>query len=96
MARASVAELKAKLSEYIARAKAGEDVLVTERGRAVARLVPVRGAAAAEARLGELERAGLLRRARTPLAPELWQTPGPPDPEGLSLRYLLEEREEDR
>ncbi len=33
-----VRELKAKLSEYVARAAAGESVIVTDRGRPVARL----------------------------------------------------------
>jgi prevent-host-death family protein len=35
-----VRELKAKLSEYLAAAAAGEDVVVTDRGRPVARIVP--------------------------------------------------------
>ncbi len=35
-----VRELKAKLSEYLAAAAAGEDVVVTDRGRPIARLVP--------------------------------------------------------
>ncbi len=34
-----VRELKAKLSEYVGRAAAGESVIVTDRGRPVARLV---------------------------------------------------------
>ncbi|MEM7091960.1 MAG: type II toxin-antitoxin system prevent-host-death family antitoxin [Actinomycetota bacterium] len=36
-----VRELKAKLSQYLARAAAGEHVVVTDRGRPVARLVPL-------------------------------------------------------
>jgi prevent-host-death family protein len=35
-----VRELKAHLLEYLGRAAAGEDVVVTDRGRPVARLVP--------------------------------------------------------
>ena len=35
-----VRELKARLSGYIARVKAGESIVVTEHGHAVARLVP--------------------------------------------------------
>lgn len=35
-----VRELKARLSAYLARVKSGEVITVTERGRAVARLVP--------------------------------------------------------
>jgi prevent-host-death family protein len=45
---ASVSELKAKLSEYLARGKAGEEIIVIERGRPVARLVPVRAGDAGE------------------------------------------------
>lgn len=35
-----VRELKAKLSEYVSRAAAGQSVVVTDRGTPVARLVP--------------------------------------------------------
>lgn len=35
-----VKDLKAHLSEYIGRASRGEDVVITDRGRPVARLVP--------------------------------------------------------
>jgi prevent-host-death family protein len=37
---ASVRELKAKLSRYLKRAAAGEEVTVTSRGRPIARVVP--------------------------------------------------------
>jgi prevent-host-death family protein len=36
----SVRELKAKLSRYLKRAAAGEEVTVTSRGRPIARVVP--------------------------------------------------------
>ena len=35
-----VRELKAKLSEYLGKAASGEEVVVTDRGKPVARLVP--------------------------------------------------------
>lgn len=41
-----VRELKAKLSEYVGKAAAGESVVVTDRGTPVARLVPFDEAAA--------------------------------------------------
>ena len=40
MSRYSVAETKDKLSSLIARARAGEEVVITNRGAPVARLVP--------------------------------------------------------
>ena len=96
MKRASVAELKAKLSEYIARAKAGEEVVVTERGRPVARLVPVRAEAATDARVQELVRAGLARAPEGPLPDDFLTRERPPDPTGRSLQLVLEERRDDR
>ena len=36
----SVRELKSKLSSYLKRAAAGEEVIVTSRGRPIARVVP--------------------------------------------------------
>src|SRR2546425_11542713 len=79
MARsAAVAQLKAKLSEYLARVKAGEEVIVTKRGRPIARIVPLsRDAAAAAAELGELARAGLVRIGSGRLPAGFWKMPRP-------------------
>ena len=43
-----VRELRQNLSKYLDRVKAGEDLVVTERGREVARLVPASGDAYAD------------------------------------------------
>jgi prevent-host-death family protein len=61
MKKVSVAELKARLSEYLGIVKSGEDVIVTEHGRPVARLVPLTGELAQEARMAELIRTGAVR-----------------------------------
>lgn len=96
MATAPVSKLKASLSEYLRLVKAGEEVVVTERGRAIARLVQYdRGGPTVEWE-EELVRRGILRRARKKLGPEFWAMPLVPDPEGLALKALLEEREEGR
>ncbi|KPK46431.1 MAG: hypothetical protein AMK74_00005, partial [Nitrospira bacterium SM23_35] len=41
MKTAAVSELKARLSEYLNQVKAGMEVLITDRGKPVARLVPL-------------------------------------------------------
>ena len=41
MKSAAVSKLKATLSEHLARVKAGEEVVVTERGKPIARIVPL-------------------------------------------------------
>jgi prevent-host-death family protein len=94
MKSAGVAELKAHLSEYLASVKQGEEVTVTERGRPVARLVPMEPVSHQRARLEELARLGLVRLPRRKVtAEEILGRPRPKDPEGLSLKAVLEERE---
>ena len=53
---ASVRELKSKLSRYLKRAAAGEEVVVTSRGRPVARLVRVAPRAEEQPSEAELRR----------------------------------------
>ena len=97
METAGVSELKASLSEYLARVKAGEEVLVTDRGQPVARIVPIaRTEDGIPAHLRALERVGLARVGKGQLPKGFWDRPRPGDPEGLALRALLAEREEGR
>jgi prevent-host-death family protein len=42
MAQVGVRELKDRLSGYLKRVQGGEEIVVTERGRSVARIVPVK------------------------------------------------------
>jgi prevent-host-death family protein len=49
--RVGVRQLRQNLSKYLDRVKAGEDLVVTERGAVVARLVPAGGEADAYASL---------------------------------------------
>lgn len=80
--------LQQNASAVIARAAAGETVDVTDRGRAVAQIVPL-----AQGRLAALIQSGLARPARRRIA-DL----GPPIPaEGRTLGDLLSEaRAEER
>ena len=97
MTTVGVAKLKASLSAYLARVKAGQEVVVTEHGRPIARLVPIDDASNdAHTHLRELERAGLLRRGTGGIREALAQLRRPDDPAGLSLRALLTERDEGR
>jgi prevent-host-death family protein len=40
METAAISKLKASLSEYLSKVKAGEKVLVTERGKPIAKIIP--------------------------------------------------------
>ncbi|MBI2401872.1 MAG: type II toxin-antitoxin system prevent-host-death family antitoxin [Gemmatimonadetes bacterium] len=91
---AAVSELKAGLSAYLARVKAGEEVVVTERGTPVAKIVPIPPEDDPELqRLRRLEAQGLIQFPTGKLPPDFWDLPRPKDPEGLVLKALLEERE---
>lgn len=91
---APIGQLKARLSEYVARARAGEEVVITDRGTPVARLVPLAGALALEGRNAELARAGLVREPSAPLDPATLHASRPSDPTGRSLAAIMEERAE--
>jgi prevent-host-death family protein len=92
----TVSKLKASLSEFIRRVKAGEEVLVTEHGRVVARLAPpVSGAGLGES-LRDMERRGLVRLGTGKLPRDFWRMPRPKDPRGAVMKAVLEERAEGR
>jgi prevent-host-death family protein len=61
----AISELRANLKSYVDRARAGERVIVTERGVPVARLGP----AEEESLLDRLEREGVLTRAKAKKRP---------------------------
>lgn len=89
---APVAKLKAGLSRYLADVKAGEEVIVTEHGKPIARLIPCKVAPDRE----ELVARGIIRPPLdpSPLPPDFWDN-RVPDPDGLVLKALLASREED-
>lgn len=96
MKQTSVAVLKARLSEYLQAVKGGEEVIVTDRGIPVARLIPVRGTERLSARMAALVRAGHVRPAAGPLPKDFWSMRRPKDPEAHVRAALLEERAESR
>ncbi len=97
MKSATVSKLKATLSEYLARVKAGEEVLVTERGIPIAKIIPLTPAnSTTSPYVLELARAGLVRIGTGRLPRGFWALPRPKDPRGATLKALLEERAEGR
>jgi prevent-host-death family protein len=84
-----VRELRQNLSRYLDRVKAGEDLVVTEHGRVVARLVPASTDAYAElaAQFGATVPVEPLEAIAARLSP-------PGAPAGTTDAYLAESREE--
>jgi len=84
-----VRELKARLSAYLRQVKGGATLVITEHGKPVARIVPLRPSV--EGRLEELAQAGLLAWSGQGLSPRqpVARTSGPRTVADL----LLEDRE---
>lgn len=97
MKAAAVSELKASLSKFLAAVKGGEEVIVTDRGKPIAKLVPMtRDEQERPPHLLTLERAGLAKIGTGGLPPDFWDLPRPKDPRNRALKALLKEREESR
>jgi len=93
---APVSDLKARLSEYLNQVKAGMEVLITDRGKPVARLVPILRSKDLKESLVRMEKQGLIRLGSGKLPKDFWRMDRPDDPRGLVLKALLEEREAGR
>jgi len=98
MKSTSISQAKNNFSKLIARVRAGQSVLITDRGRPVARVEPIRaGDETDEQRLDRLERAGIITRGKAKLSKRFFSMPRPKSQPGASvLDALLEERREGR
>ena len=99
MKTASISETKNRLSAYIDLVRKGESVLITDRDVPVARLEPLAPGlrASDEALLSNLERKGVIKRARLqPGKSYLKSLPPAPRVKGGLLQALIADREEDR
>jgi len=96
MKTAAVSELKARLSEYLNQVKAGMEVLITDRGKPVARLVPLSRPKDLKESLVRMEKEGLIRIGSGKLPKNFWRMSRPDDSNGMVLKALLAEREAGR
>ena len=97
MKRASITEVKNGLSALLDQVKAGETIIITDRGIPVARIVSDVGADDDDGRVARLLRDGVATTRGGPSPLERILRPFPPDskPAGV-LEALLEERREGR
>ncbi len=93
--KATISQLKNRLSAYLEKVKAGATVLVLDRDQPVARLERVEAGARPADRISRLERAGLLRRGKRPLRIDRLRAPAPAARRSV-LEALVDERREGR
>jgi prevent-host-death family protein len=96
--KASISTAKNRLSALIDLVRKGETVTITDREQPVAQLTPLPpSSVSSSSRLAALERAGLVKRARTIASKHLLdRLPPMPHTEADVLAALLAERDEGR
>lgn len=92
MKTAAISKLKAYLSEYLSQVKAGNEVLITDRGKPVARLVPILRMNTTRESMTRMEKQGLIKLGSGRLPKDFWSMTRPEDPNGLVRKALIEER----
>lgn len=93
---ASVADLKARLSEFLRRVKSGSEVVITERGVPVARLTGLESAERRATRRDRLVRSGAVRLGKGRVRRLLQAAPAGELAGTTVLQALLDERAESR
>ncbi|MBM4296226.1 MAG: type II toxin-antitoxin system prevent-host-death family antitoxin [Deltaproteobacteria bacterium] len=91
---ATVLKLKASLSECLKSVKAGEEIMITERGRPIAKLTPAVSSKILAERVVQMEKQGLIKRGTGKLPKDFWKLPRPKDPKRLVSKAVLSEREQ--
>lgn len=97
MRTTTITEAKNQLSRLLDRVRAGETIVILDRGVPVARMEPVARRGGDEGRLLRLERAGIVEVGRAAPPVERMRIPGPPVRPGSSaVAAILEERRSGR
>lgn len=96
--RANIGELKTHLSVYVKGVKSGGKVLITERNKPVAKIVPLDDDDLYESEEEQLIAEGVLSppKSNRPLPESFWEDSDLPNiPLDVILRVIREERDED-
>jgi prevent-host-death family protein len=95
MKSVNIAELKNRLSVYLNDVKAGEEILVRDRNRPVARIVPLARSRDEDQKLLALAAQGKLRLGEGVIEESFWEMPAPRVPAAALRRVIQQERDED-
>lgn len=95
MRTVNIADLKNNLSAHLERVRAGEELLVKDRNRPIAKLVPLAAGEDLDAEEMELASAGLVRLPTSSLPRSFWKMPAPRVSLEDAVAAVTAERDED-
>lgn len=95
MRSVNIAELKNRLSAYLDEVRRGEEILIRDRQKPIAKLVPLSSTEDLNAEEMELGAAGLLRLPQHALPDTFWSMPGPAVSLETAVSAVLADRNED-
>lgn len=95
MEKATISQLKDRLSAYLKKVRAGRTILVVDRDQPIAHIERIEPGGAADDRVARLERAGLVRRGKGRVDPGALRR-DMPRARASVLGALLDERREGR
>jgi prevent-host-death family protein len=95
MEKATISQLKNRLSAFLKKVRAGQTIIVFDRNQPVARLERIEDEGRSDDRVARLERAGLLRRASRRLPMKSLRTRAPEANQSV-VQALLDERRDAR
>ena len=95
MRTVNIADLKNNLSAHLERVRAGEELLVKDRNRPIAKLVPLSSGEDLEAEEIELAAAGLIRLPSSKLPRSFWKSPAPRVSLKDAVGAVMSERNQD-
>jgi prevent-host-death family protein len=93
MRSVNIAELKNRLSAYLRLVRDGEELVIRDRSRAIARIVPIEVAGDQEEEERQLVAAGLLKLGSGPIPDSFWEMPMPRVSGDKVQRALEEDRD---
>jgi prevent-host-death family protein len=95
MRTVNIADLKNNLSSYLERVRRGEELLVKDRNRPIARLVPLSPGEDPDSEEMELAAAGRIRLPAKNLPDSFWKMPAPHVSFEDAVSAVTSERDED-
>jgi antitoxin (DNA-binding transcriptional repressor) of toxin-antitoxin stability system len=95
MEKATISQLKDRLSAYLKKVRAGRSILIVDRDQPIARLERIDAGAVGDDRLTRLERAGLVRRGNGRVDVAALRRPAP-RPRTSVVAALVDDRREGR